>query len=80
LTYYIDIPYRVKSDKEREFFGELEELFLSKGGRVSMARWFVNPNKDLFRNVDNFDRFLDAKRELDPKNIFGNDLTDLFLL
>jgi FAD/FMN-containing dehydrogenase len=79
FIYYIDIPYREKSDKEREFFGELEELFLRKGGRVSMARWFVKPNKELFRNVENFDKFLEAKRELDPNDIFGNELTDLFL-
>lgn len=79
-TYYIDIPYQQSLDSsEVTFYKEIEQGLLKLGGRVSFSRLFWDHTPQVLRNFPEREKFLQAKKELDPDNVFTNKLVNSVL-
>jgi FAD/FMN-containing dehydrogenase len=72
---YFDIPY--VADLERTgMYAAIERECLEMGGRCSWSRLLYSPVSELLRNYPEHHRFVQAKRELDPCNVFSNEFSD----
>jgi L-gulonolactone oxidase len=79
-TYYIDIPYQQSLDKgEVDFYKELEQGLLNLEGRVSFSRLFWDHSPAVLRNFPDREKFIQAKKDLDPENVFTNKLVNAVL-
>jgi L-gulonolactone oxidase len=76
---YVDIPY-VENLERTGVYAEVEKVCLRFGGRCSWSRLLFSDVRDILKNFTMHDRFLEAKRELDPCNVFSNKFSDRFCL
>jgi FAD/FMN-containing dehydrogenase len=72
---YFDLPY--VADLERTgLYGAVERLFIALGGRCASARLIYSPPEEFLKNYPEHHRFVEAKPELDPWNVFSNAFSD----
>jgi len=57
----------------REFFADVEPIFLAHGGRPHWAKVHNLSGRDLLGRYPQADRFLAVRRQLDPHGVFVND-------
>jgi len=70
-TVFFDATYDINTPKG--FYLEMERILISHGGRVSWPRLFFSERTQFLKNFPEFDKFLEMKKTLDPKNVFGNE-------
>jgi L-gulonolactone oxidase len=72
---YVDVPY--VADLERTgLYLEIERVLLRFGGRCSWSRLIYSKPRDFLQNYPEYPRFVEAKRQLDPANVFSNAFSD----
>jgi L-gulono-1,4-lactone dehydrogenase len=72
---YVDVPY--VADLERtNLYLEIERVLLRFGGRCSWSRLIYAQPRDFLQNYPEHPRFVDAKHQLDPANVFSNAFSD----
>jgi FAD/FMN-containing dehydrogenase len=72
---YVDLPY--VADLERTgLYAAVERLCIARGGRCAWSRLIYSPPDQFLKNYPDHHRFVAAKRELDPWNVFSNAFSD----
>jgi len=77
-TVFFDIGYH-KDLLHTGVYAEMERLLLECEGRCSWSRLFKAPAEEVIRQYPQYPEFLQAKREMDPCNVFSNAFSDSIL-
>jgi FAD/FMN-containing dehydrogenase len=72
---YVDITW-VEELERAGLYAEVERVLIELGGRCSWARHIYSEPAAFLRNYPEHHRFVAAKRELDPLNLFANAFSD----
>jgi FAD/FMN-containing dehydrogenase len=72
---YVDVPY-VADLEATGFYAAIERTLIALGGRCSWSRLFYAPPEEFLKNYPDHHRFVAAKHELDPDNVFSNAFSD----
>jgi FAD/FMN-containing dehydrogenase len=72
---YFDIPY-VADLESTGVYAAIERKCLELGGRCSWSRLIYASPHEFLRNYPEHSKFVEAKRELDPSNVFSNEFSD----
>jgi L-gulonolactone oxidase len=72
---YFDIPY-IADVEATGLYAAMERTFIALGGRCSWSRLAYATPEEFLQNYPEHHRFVDAKRELDPDNVFSNEFSD----
>ncbi len=74
-TIYFDVPHNASLERTG-IYQRVEQLLLSFGGRCSWSRLFKSKYSQVVKQYPNFPKFVQAKKEMDPFNIFSNSFSD----
>jgi FAD/FMN-containing dehydrogenase len=69
------MPYVADLERTNPYL-EIERILLRFGGRCSWSRLIYSKPRDFLRNYPDHPRFVEAKRHLDPANVFSNAFSD----
>jgi len=72
---YLDLPYVAELER-LGLYAEVERVCLALGGRCSWSRLICSEPREFLKNYPEHHRFVQAKRELDPWNVFSNAFSD----
>jgi FAD/FMN-containing dehydrogenase len=72
---YVDITW-VEELERTGLYAEVEQALIALGGRCSWARRIYSEPGAFLRNYPEHHRFIAAKQELDPLNLFANAFSD----
>ena len=77
-TVYFDIGYH-HALVDTGIYPEVEKLLLACEGRCSWSRLFKAPMSEVVKQYPQYQEFVQAKREMDPCNVFSNAFSDAVL-